>query len=133
MNSDEVGDDCERDSDLMETDGSDDGEDLLDFIVSDNRPVSSLPISSMQEPRSTSPTTISPAPTPRGRTEKPFFVPTPFPGTQDSEGIPDLDTLVGTKAGSRLRSAEQDSDEDVTARRTGRGRRAVVDDSDSDF
>ncbi|CAM1506897.1 Fc.00g065380.m01.CDS01 [Cosmosporella sp. VM-42] len=133
MNSDEVGDDCERDSDLMESDGSDDGEDLLDFIVSDNRPVSSLPISSMQEPRSTSPTTMSPASTPRARTEKPFFVPTQFPGTQDSEGIPDLDTLVGTKTRSRLRSVEEDSEEDVTARRTGRGRRAVIDDSDSEF
>ncbi|KAK7425656.1 3'-5' DNA helicase [Neonectria magnoliae] len=118
INSDEIGDDCDRDSDEMDTDGSDLGEDLVDFIVSDNH----IP-SSMREPRSTSPTTASLTPTPSAPDprEKPFFVPTQFPGTQDSEDIPDIDTLVGTPT------------ERGPARRTGRGRRAVVDDSDSDF
>ncbi|KAF7534182.1 hypothetical protein G7Z17_g13400 [Cylindrodendrum hubeiense] len=122
INSDEIGDDCGRDSDMMETDGSDDGEDLVDFIVSDNHITSS-----MREPRSTSPTTGSPTPSAPDRTEKPFFVPTQFPATQESEGIPDIDTLVGTKTGG------DDSEQELGARRTVRGRRAVVDDSDSDF
>ncbi|KAH6998015.1 hypothetical protein BKA56DRAFT_566632 [Ilyonectria sp. MPI-CAGE-AT-0026] len=122
INSDEIGDDCGRSSDMMETDGSDDGEDLVDFIVSDNHITSS-----MREPRSTSPTTASPTPTAPDRTEKPFFVPTQFSATQDSEDIPDIDTLVGSKAGG------DESETGVGARRTVRGRRAVLDDSDSDF
>ncbi|KAH7163086.1 hypothetical protein B0J13DRAFT_430947 [Dactylonectria estremocensis] len=117
INSDEIGDDCGRDSDMLETDGSDDGEDLVDFIVSDNHITSS-----MREPRPTSPTTASPTPSVPDRMEKPFFVPTQFAATQDSEDIPDIDALVGTKAGG-----------DVGTRRTIRGRRAVIDDSDSDF
>ncbi|KAF4972045.1 hypothetical protein FZEAL_9683 [Fusarium zealandicum] len=128
INSDEMGDDCDRDSDLMETSGSDDGEDLVDFVVSDNHPTSS-----MKEPPSTSATSAS-ASQPRGtdETTKPFFVPTRFSATQESEDVPELDTLVRKKQGSGRPDAE-DSDEDVTVRRTNRGRRALVDDSDSDF
>ncbi|KAG9249515.1 ATP-dependent DNA helicase mph1 [Emericellopsis atlantica] len=43
INSDEIGDDCERESDMMDTDGSDKGEDLEDFVVSDNEVPSSHP------------------------------------------------------------------------------------------
>ncbi|KAF7562762.1 hypothetical protein G7046_g1349 [Stylonectria norvegica] len=128
-NSDEVGDDCERDSDLMETDGSDDGADLLDFVVptSENHQPSS-----MQEPTSTSPTTATLTPTPREASKRPFFVPTTFSATQESEDIPDLDTLVGKKAGTREVSDGEDSEVGVTSRRTVRGRRPFLEDSDSD-
>ncbi|KAI6783821.1 ATP-dependent DNA helicase-like protein [Emericellopsis cladophorae] len=43
INSDEIGDDCERESDMIDTDGSDKGEDLEDFVVSDNEVPSSHP------------------------------------------------------------------------------------------
>ncbi|KAM5355878.1 hypothetical protein ACJ41O_002524 [Fusarium nematophilum] len=124
INSDEIGDDCDRDSDLMETSGSDDGEDLLDFIVSDNHPPSS-----MQELRSTSPSLTGGSPAAIDGAEKPFFVPTLFTPTQESEDIPELNTLV--KKGGRGRRDVVEVEE-VTTRRTKRGRRTVVDDSDSD-
>ncbi|KAM0427486.1 hypothetical protein ACHAPT_007446 [Fusarium lateritium] len=129
INSDEIGDDCDRDSDLMETDGSDDGEDLVDFIVSDNHPISSL-----REPRSISPTSTGTSQPPPGtdETAKPFFVPTRFSATQESEDIPELDQLVKKKSGGRF--IVEESEDDVTTSRAIRGRRAVVvDDSDSDF
>ncbi|RSM16387.1 hypothetical protein CEP52_000065 [Fusarium oligoseptatum] len=128
INSDEVGDDCDRDSDLMETDGSDDGEDLVDFIVSDNHPISSL----QEAPTSPTSTGVSQPPG-TDETAKPFFVPTRFSATQESEDIPELGELVKKKAGGRSAALEE-SEDDVTTRRTDRGRRAmVVDESDSDF
>ncbi|KAM0343892.1 hypothetical protein ACHAPU_008161 [Fusarium lateritium] len=129
LNSDEIGDDCDRESDLMETDGSDDGEDLLDFIVSDNHPVSStrehMSLTATSPPVSSS-STVGDA---MDEAVKPFFVRTQFSGTQESEEIPDLDDIL-KKNDKRLEP--ELSDEDVTARRIVRGRRAVVDDSDSD-
>lgn len=50
----DYGDDCTRTSQLYERDDSDDGADLLDFIVGDDEPISSL------RGASTSPTTASP-------------------------------------------------------------------------
>lgn len=127
FNSDEAGDDCDRDSDMMETDGSDDGEDLLDFVVSDNHLASS-----MREPRSTSPTSTGICSTPPASdaAARPFFVPTRFSATQDSEDIPDLDDLVGKTGVEKEQSAES---EEVTKRIVTRGRRAIVEDSESDF
>ncbi|KAI1031280.1 hypothetical protein LB504_000909 [Fusarium proliferatum] len=129
LNSDEVGDDCERDSDMIETDGSDNGEDLLDFIVSDNHPMSSgrEPVSL----RTSSPTGSSTS-TPECahvQSTKPFFVPTQFPGTQESDDIPDLGEVLKIPGKQR---GQDFSDDDVTVRRTARGRRAVVDENDSD-
>ncbi|KAH7181167.1 hypothetical protein DER46DRAFT_584987 [Fusarium sp. MPI-SDFR-AT-0072] len=129
LNSDEVGDDCERDSDMIETDGSDNGEDLQDFIVSDNHPMSSG-----REPVSlrTSSSSASSTSTPEcahDKTTKPFYVPTQFPGTQESDDIPDLGEVLKMTGKQR---GQEFSDNDVTVRRTARGRRAVVDESDSD-
>jgi ATP-dependent DNA helicase MPH1 len=120
INSDEVGDDCERDSDLVETDGSDDGEDLIDFIVSDNGIISSMPnVSSSLPPTSQA--------TPQSRDTQ-YYIPTAIQATQDSE--PDLDTLVGiTNSGTK--GGIQKLSEVQGARRAGRARRQVVD-SDSD-
>lgn len=120
INSDEVGDDCERDSDLMETDGSDDGEDLIDFIVSDNGIISSMP-----DPSSSLPPTSQATPR-AGHTQ--YYVPTAIQATQDSE--PDLDTLVGIKDTDTMGDMEGLS-QAPGARRNGRVRRQVVD-SDSD-
>ncbi|KAF4455429.1 hypothetical protein F53441_2218 [Fusarium austroafricanum] len=129
-NSDEVGDDCERDSDMMETDGSDDGEDLLDFIVSDNHlasstraPMSLPAMSSPPPPASSAESAEDNAPL------KPFFVPTQFPGTQESDDIPDLGEVLKK---TRKQPDRDYSDDDVAVRRTARGRRAVIDDSDSE-
>ncbi|PCD45622.1 hypothetical protein AU210_001054 [Fusarium oxysporum f. sp. radicis-cucumerinum] len=129
LNSDEVGDDCERDSDMIETDGSDNGEDLLDFIVSDNHPMSSG-----REPVSlrTSFSSASSTSTPEcahDKTTKPFYVPTQFPGTQESDDIPDLGEVLKMTGKQR---GQEFSDNDVIVRRTARGRRVVVDESDSD-
>jgi ATP-dependent DNA helicase MPH1 len=129
LNSDEIGDDCDRESDLMETDGSDNGEDLLDFIVSDNHPASSTrehrSLTATSPPASFSSTTAGV----EDEAMKPFFVRTQFSGTQESEEIPDLDDIF-KKNGKR--SEPELSDDDVAVRRTARGRRAVVDDSESD-
>ena len=128
FNSDEVGDDCDRDSDLLETDGSDEGEDLLDFVVSDNHPVSS-----MKDPMSLTATSpFASSPTVRGAEDdgtKPFFVPTAFSATQESEDLPDLGRMLNKPA----QTANELSDDDVQPNRTVRGRRNVVDDSDSDM
>ncbi|PNY28375.1 ATP-dependent DNA helicase MPH1 [Tolypocladium capitatum] len=131
INSDEVGDDCERDSDIMETSGSDDGADLMDFVVADNQATSS-----MLDSQATSPTSAISQSTPRNRKDEPFFVPTRFSATQDSEGVPDLTALVGTEGNTRRDGPDDDSEaeaesEDMRTRRTVRGRRRLVD-SDSD-
>lgn len=131
INSDEVGDDCERDSDLMESDGSDDGEDLVDFIVSDNH----VP-SSMQELQSTPPSSsgqIQPNPATR-QADEPYYVPSQFQGTQESEGVPDLDSLMASsKSAKNKRGSTEESDMGMKAKKPVRGRRAVIYESDSDF
>lgn len=91
---DEIGDDCDRDSDELDSDGSDFGSDLLGFIVSDNKTASSLQGSPAPSPSSTNDQT------PNTRKEKPFFVPTIFSATQESDDMPDVDTLVVRKGSS---------------------------------
>ncbi|KAK1711506.1 type III restriction enzyme [Colletotrichum lupini] len=138
INSDELGDACDRDSDAMETDGSDSGGDLLDFVVSDDHPVSSIqPTSSTL---ATSPIVISSArPQPKG-VARPFYVPTEFPGTQESvDSLPDLDGVLMSSKGKKILGfvdPEDDGSEvDATPRAQGGGRlqrRRPVFDSDSD-
>lgn len=121
VNLDEVGDDCDRTSDMLDTDGSDSGGDLEGFVVSDNAPTSSM--------RATSPLSGGEV-TPRNAasTSKPFYEPTTFTATQESEGIPELDSIV------RSVGKDKPSSSDVVARRADRSRRArVVDDSDSEM
>lgn len=114
----EIGDDCDRTSDLLDTDGSDDGSDLVDFIVADNQATSSMRHSQPTSPLSSSQVTPSAG-------QQPYFVPTAFPATQESEGMPDLDELVGKKSGTITQDGA------ATRRKS---RRPVVDDSDdSDF
>ncbi|KAK5990705.1 ATP-dependent DNA helicase MPH1 [Cladobotryum mycophilum] len=93
INSDELGDDCERDSDIHEMSDSDNGSDLVDFVVADTQATSS-----MRDPEaSSSPRTVTEA-TLRGKVSKPYFVPTQFTATQESDIIPDLDSLVGSSS-----------------------------------
>ncbi|KAF9765244.1 hypothetical protein IL306_002528 [Fusarium sp. DS 682] len=129
LNSDEVGDDCERDSDMVETDGSDNGEDLLDFVVSDNHPVSSG-IEPMSLPTISSPaSSTSTMECAQDKAPEPFYVPTQFPGTQESDDIPELGEVLKMTG---KQPDQECSDDDLAVRRTVRGRRAVVDESDSD-
>ncbi|WYZ34525.1 hypothetical protein EsH8_I_000801 [Colletotrichum jinshuiense] len=137
INSDELGDDCDRDSDLMDTDGSDSGADLLDFVVSDNHPASSI------HPTSSTLAT-SPAATPgsarRKEATRPFYVPTEFPATQESvDSLPDLDDVLlsskGKKTSTRTAAPMGESEEDATPRQQVGGRqqrRRPVFESDSD-
>jgi ATP-dependent DNA helicase MPH1 len=123
INSDEIGDDCERDSDVL-VDDSDDGSDLKDFIASDN-----AVLSSVQESAWTSPTTPRQR-DPPAEIEKPYYIPTSFAATQESEDdIPDLDVLVGNPKTSA--DGIQELSVAIGRRRTARTKRWVVD-SDSD-
>ncbi|KAK1244943.1 hypothetical protein MKX08_004572 [Trichoderma sp. CBMAI-0020] len=120
IGSDEEGDDCERDSDLLDESDSDDGADLLDFVVGDDQATSS-----MLDSEATSP--IRPKErTPRAEASKPYFVPTQFTATQESEDVPEFDLLVGPSK-SRLDEAS------APAKRARRGRAAILDSDDSDF
>ncbi|KAJ6779606.1 hypothetical protein PWT90_06923 [Aphanocladium album] len=121
VNLEEVGDDCDRTSDILDTDGSDSGGDLEGFVVSDNAPTSSM--------QPTSPLSTEQV-TPRGNASKfkPFYEPTKFAATQESEGIPELETLVSSVG------KDKPSSSDVVVSRAGRNRRGrVVDDSDSEM
>ncbi|KZL76105.1 fanconi anemia group M protein [Colletotrichum tofieldiae] len=136
INSDELGDDCDRDSDMMDTDGSDSGGDLLDFVVSDDHPVSSNhPTSSAL---ATSPAAATGS-TKRTDATQPFYVPTEFPATQESvDSLPDLDDVLLSTKGKTPRvvtSMDESEDEDATPRQKAGGRqqrRRPVFGSDSD-
>ncbi|RFU74895.1 atp-dependent dna helicase mph1 [Trichoderma arundinaceum] len=125
IGSDEIGDDCERDSDLLDESDSDDGADLVDFVVADD-----LATSSMLDSEATSPIRPSER-TPRAEASKPYFVPTQFTATQESESIPELDTLVGS---SKMESRSKEVFEEAApAKRRRRGRPALLDSDDSDI
>lgn len=130
INSDEVGDACDRDSDAMDSGGSDDGEDLVDFVVSDNHIMSSiqdaydLPSSSIVE--------TTPA---ARRASKPLFTPTQPTNTQDSDAVPDLDELMSSSRCIKSRPSDtqeySQEDEGPARKKTSRRRRQVLE-SDSD-
>ncbi|KAM3533089.1 hypothetical protein MY4038_003620 [Beauveria bassiana] len=122
VNLEEVGDDCDRTSDILDTDVSDSGADLEGFVVSDNVPTSSM---RQSEPASPIPTGQA---TPRGAApkSKPFFEPTTFTATQESD-VPDLASLVASVGKEKPSSGEG------VVRRAGRRRGRIVDDSDSEM
>ena len=154
----DLGDDCERTSDIQETDGSDSGGDLVDFIVGDDEVTSSM----MRSHVSTSPTTCSPPPMPPPRSKgakpqgsdsasfekaKPSFELISLTQTQDSdEDMPDLTALMAKgpiakekKGQSLMIGLDEDDDEDVQdpvdgGRKTvfNKRRRVFVEDSDDD-
>lgn len=133
----DYGDDCTRTSQLVDSDGSDDGEDLLDFI--DDGPISSMP-----HPSSTLTVTSSP-PAP-ARKERPKEKATyEFLSTQDSDGdLPSMSQLGGKKkkadrAKSKSSTMFDDSDEEdeedvsIPGRPAGGRRRMPVFVDESDF
>mgnify|MGYP000905333024 CR=1 FL=1 len=124
LNSDEVGEDCERDSDAVETDGSDDGSDLQDFLAPDDEIPSTHDCSSSLF--------LTSQPSPRPKTKAPSIAAVLFPGTQESEDLPDIDTILsGKKPREPLR--QDSADEDAAVKRGARGRRQILDsESDSD-
>ncbi|KAL6855854.1 P-loop containing nucleoside triphosphate hydrolase protein [Trichoderma novae-zelandiae] len=124
IGSDEMGDDCERDSDLLDESDSDDGADLADFVVGDDQATSSL-----LDSEATSPVRQNDR-TPRAEASKPYFVPTQFTATQESEDVPELDTLTGKSAFERW--ANGGSEEAAPATRRRRGRATFLDSDDSD-
>ncbi|KAI1845683.1 hypothetical protein JX266_008294 [Neoarthrinium moseri] len=136
------GDDCRRTSDLELTDESDDGSDLVGFVVGDDVATSSaVPTSSMRR-LSTSPTTPSASSTvgrASGR-QKPHYRSSGFEATQDSEddddGLPSMSQIVRTQRGKTQlssSSASGSSGDEEVMQRPGRGkRRQVVSDDDDD-
>jgi ATP-dependent DNA helicase MPH1 len=150
------GDDCRRTSDLELTDDSDSGADLEGFVVGDDVATSSNFVTSSIRKRSTSPpspmsvpsssnTISSLARKPRQKT-KPYYEPTSFNATEDSEDdVPSMSQLVRDRGlcservpqkSSRTKDVDDDDEEDeLQQRRRGaqRGKRkVVVDDEDSD-
>lgn len=148
------GDDCRRTSDLELTDDSDSGADLEGFVVGDDIATSSSFVTSSVQQRSTSPTSpmsvsstgstiTSLATKSKQQKKKPYYEPTHFPATQDSEDeVASMSQLIrDRRPGSEkaLQSAsglgDIDSEDEDRSRRVGRGARrkkTLVVDEDSD-
>ncbi|KAI1648577.1 P-loop containing nucleoside triphosphate hydrolase protein [Daldinia loculata] len=153
------GDDCRRTSDLDLTDDSDDGADLVGFVVADEMATSSNPAPTSSLPRrnrrSTSPTSPSTPSTIGNRPAKQqkkslYYEPTRFDATQDSadDSIPSVSQLAKQKRTSEKPTGSKDSDDDdeeseddvpvrkrARAARKGENRRAgpfILDDDDDD-
>ncbi|OIW35270.1 P-loop containing nucleoside triphosphate hydrolase protein [Coniochaeta ligniaria NRRL 30616] len=152
----DLGDDCERTSDINDTDGSDSGADLEDFVVGDDQVISSIP-SSLPSFQSTALTSGSPASGLPSSTSKgaqlsdgALTEDARLPGwmdvtpTQDSNrDLPDIDELFnmgsGGKAAKRKTSpvdiSEDETevdDDDVVRRPAATKRRRVLADSDDE-
>jgi len=126
----DMGDDCNRTSDLEITDDSDSGGDLVGFVVDDNQITSS-----MLRP-STSP--ITPRPT-KGRegSDNPFFVPLQFTQTDrtSDDDMPDILMGSGNQGESRKTTDDKPEDEDIvrpSPPSKGRMRRRILIDSDDE-
>lgn len=123
----DIGDDCTRTSDMEETDGSDSGGDLADFVVGDDVLTSSLREVSSSDPLTPGSSGLSLRSRGERRAaigEKPFFEPMEFEQTQDTdEEMPDLADLVAKsssaskpkhppKPRSRMTYLDMDDDDD---------------------
>ncbi|KAI8632530.1 type III restriction enzyme [Xylariaceae sp. FL1651] len=149
------GDDCRRTSDLELTDDSDSGADLEGFVVGDDVATSSNFVTSSIQQRSTSPTSPASVPSTASTTylstktkqkSKPYYEPTSFNATQDSEeDVPSMSQLVtdrnlssgrGTiKKYSRINDIDVDEEDGPLPRGRGpqkRKRNVIVDDEESD-
>ncbi|ROW11222.1 hypothetical protein VMCG_01461 [Cytospora schulzeri] len=133
----DYGDDCTRTSQLYERDDSDSGADLLDFVVDDEVPISSLRDSSMP------PSTRSPPPATEGSEgqgqKKPFYE---FSGPIQSQASDDdllsMSQIGGKKAGeakgrgSLLSDAESDDDDVRRRPAAAKRRRPIIEDSETE-
>jgi len=142
----DFGDDCTRTSDMEETDGSDSGADLDDFIVGDDV------LTSSNWQGATSPMTpgssglsLRHRPEARVREDKPFYEPMEFGPTQETDDeMPDLAELVArstpakrTPKSKTTYLEEEDGTDDELLRPSPRRplakrRRQVLADSDDD-
>lgn len=125
----DYGDDCTRTSQLYEMDDSDDGADLLDFIVGDDDPISSVRGGSTS-PTSTSPPLPAQMSEPRGRKNASYEVLPTSQSQEGSEDLPSMSQMGGLRTSKRetRRPLLSDSDEDdVRTRPTAhkRSRRTV--------
>lgn len=142
------GDDCRRTSDLELTDESDDGSDLVGFVVGDDVQTSSMQATSSMVQRSSSPTTPSTSST-IGRKSKrsrriyePALSATQESEESDSESDDDLPTLrhiaatqrhAQSSAQTEAGSGDSQGGQGGVVQRAGRGhRRRVVSDEDED-
>lgn len=132
----DYGDDCTRTSQLYERDDSDSGADLLDFVVDDDVPISSMRDSSMSR------STMSPPPETKGSAEqaqmKPFYeFLAPTQSQTSDDGLLSIQ-LVGEKAGNAkgrrpVSSGFESDNGDVRIQPAAtRGRRHVVEDSETE-
>ncbi|KAH8788528.1 hypothetical protein F5883DRAFT_598016 [Diaporthe sp. PMI_573] len=114
----DYGDDCTRTSQLEEIDDSDDGADLLDFIVGDNDPISSLRGASMS-PTTTSSPLLSQMSEPRERKNSSYEVLRTTQSQGSEEDMPSMSQMGGpkTRKPKSRRPLLSDSDgEDVDVR-----------------
>ncbi|KAI1162228.1 hypothetical protein F5B18DRAFT_625142 [Nemania serpens] len=148
------GDDCRRTSDLELTDDADNGTDLEGFVVGDDVATSSNFVTSSIQQRSTSPTspmsvsstgsTITTLATKsKQQGKRPYYEPTHFPATQNSEDdVPSMSQLIRDRrpGGGRISqkasgSGGIDGEDEDKSQRIGRGARrkkTLVVDEDSD-
>ena len=127
------GDDCRRTSDLEPTDDSDDGSDLVGFVVGDDVATSSMPPTSSLV-RSTSPIASSAPSTRRRGTAKTSrrHQPSQFSATQESDdSFPSMSQITMPQ---RCRASSEPTDDVEVGHRAVRGnrRRVVYDDEDDD-
>jgi ATP-dependent DNA helicase MPH1 len=110
------------------SDEEDEEDDLDGFVVRDDDPLGNeLPISTLSP---------SPPPTPRPPRQTPFYEPTQFTATQDTndDDIPDMEELLGKcKRVSRSPLRRTNTDDNVQQQNPRAKRRRVVEDSDSDY
>lgn len=133
----DYGDDCTRTSQLYERDDSDSGADLLDFVVDDDVPISSLRDSSMPS-SSTSQPPATKATEEQAQT-KPFYeFLAPTQSQTSDDGLLSMSQLGGKKAGKergrRSLSSGPGSDYDDVRKRpaAAKRRRPVVEDSETE-
>lgn len=125
------GDDCRRTSDLEPTDDSDDGSDLVGFVVGDDVATSSLPPTSSLV-RSTSPMASSaPSTRRRGSIKSRRHQLSQLSATQESDdSFPSMSQITTTQR--RRASSESTDDVEVDQRAVRGNRKRVVYDDDSD-
>ncbi|ORY65824.1 uncharacterized protein BCR38DRAFT_388888 [Pseudomassariella vexata] len=128
------GDDCRRTSDLELSVDSDDGSDLVDFVVDDDMATSSMQPTSSLRQRSTSPTSLSASSVLPAR-RKPFYEPIVLSATQESDDMPSMSQLAGKKrpqARDKTTAGESEDSDDEVVQRAGRQtkRRLVLNEDD---
>lgn len=116
--------------DLLESekpseDESDGGESLIDFVVHTSQPSTTRTINSSR--------TVTPSSPVRPK-QKHRYEPTQLTATQDTDGLPDIDEIMGVNAKPSARSPlegfDTEDEEELAAKRRGNKRRIIDDDSD---